>query len=202
MKDETYIEARAKARAAASDPGRIEDHVDVVTLFHRDGSILRFAHAHAVRHQSPAATFIVVRTEHHGGHCYDAEDLHGYRIAAPGAEPVEFGRTGRGFEGLDGHEIYVLTAMHPTKHRRRAWGWYVTLEQAVHAVMHDPSDMFFEAGEYDHLVIERVKEGSLAMCEDVRWFRCEYPGATNENPMIVAIDKPEWAALTCNFGMG
>jgi len=89
--------------------------------------------------------------------------------------------------------------------RKRTWGWYSTWAAAHRAIAENHTDMF-ESLYYDTAVIEEYDEGILTESVERGWFRAtEGPGEGNDSwlyPKVEKIDRPEWAAGICGWGMG
>jgi hypothetical protein len=98
--------------------------------------------------------------------------------------------------------IYTVTCIKYEPHRSRCWGYFVDVRDAERAVLSNATDMF-ELGWYDHAVIEKVPEGICRYCEAVSWYFADYSArdADDVGPTVTKIERPEWAAQTCNWGM-
>ena len=101
-------------------------------------------------------------------------------------------------------KIYLLTTVHignqPTHEdgslikRKRTVGWFPTLERAEEVVIHNEGDIY-EAGHYDHCVIEEIQSGlypHVSREEWFKWMRGRY----------ILIGKPESLDNLINFGIG
>lgn len=79
----------------------------------------------------------------------------------------------------------------------RCWGWFRSLEQAVDAVMTEPTWLLFEEGYYQYVVIEDYAPGICTHPTGEWW--AQY---THETKTVVPIPKPLWSEKVVNWGIG
>jgi len=84
----------------------------------------------------------------------------------------------------------------------RCWGWYPTLKEARYAVSINCSDMHEIS--YQHVVIEKVQSGILAMGKVVEWYEwvVDKKDKSGFRGKWKLCKIPEWSKGTINWGMG
>lgn len=91
--------------------------------------------------------------------------------------------------------IYTLTTIDGLR-KKRTWGYYLTLSDAVHAVTQNKDNMIDCL--YDYLVIEQYGPGIIAMATSEMWFHWNEGHRT----WVQIINKPTFLNGTISFAMG
>jgi len=96
-------------------------------------------------------------------------------------------------------KIYLITTVHigdPIWQwgRQRTVGWFPTLKRAEEVVVNNEGDIY-EAGHYNHCVIEEVVSGLYPHVTRKEWFQWKKEG-------YVIIPKPKGLGNSTNVGIG
>ena len=100
------------------------------------------------------------------------------------------------------NSIYILS-VHTERDRNiwgiapvsRAWGWFLTLKEAVHEITTDRASI--AECLYDYAAIEEVKPGVGAMGKAVYWAKWDHKKRGWKR-----CRRPQWAVGLVNLGIG
>lgn len=99
--------------------------------------------------------------------------------------------------------IYTVTVVYRngnSSQRTRTWGWYSDKKTAEKHILSNATDMF-EAGYYNHAIIEEVDEGILPLCRYAGIYKAYYKPSVY-NPIVKKIRMPSWCKNIVNWSMG